>query len=468
LNTFIIETVVGQNWLTEDQILAVQQAVAQDPSLSAIDFLSQQGWLGPDHITWLQQVASHSTQEHNGDAQPVQEATTVDVVEESAPKVFSGVKVKNSPLPPPSSDIETILSGDGALLHLNDYLKLGQHYGASDVHIGVNCPPMMRRHGCLQTMWANAPKLSAAQTERLLMEFITEEQKAHFKELGDLDFCYSIPELGRFRSSVVRQRLGIDGVFRIINTNVKSMDEIGLPQQLKGLTKYHNGLILVTGSVGSGKSTTLAAFVDEINKDRHDHIITLEDPIEYVFKPKTCQITQREVRTHTESFGTALRAALREDPDVIMVGEMRDLETISLAITASETGHLVLGTLHTGSAARTMDRILDVFPVEQQAQIRTMVSGSLRGVISQQLVPLANGQGRALALEILINTPASAALIRDGKTFMLPGVIQTGKKLGCRMMDDSLMQLMENEIITPQDAFDRAEQKAAFRKFLVD
>jgi twitching motility protein PilT len=342
------------------------------------------------------------------------------------------------------------------------------HYGASDVHLGAHSPPMMRRHGCLQVMWPNAPKLTPEQTERILMEFISDAQKEQFKERGDLDFCYEVPDMGRFRTSVVRQRTGIDGVFRIINTRVRTMDELGLPKHLKGLTKYHNGLILVTGAVGSGKSTTLAAFVDEVNKDRHDHIITLEDPIEYVFTPKGCQITQREVHTHTESFANALRASLREDPDVIMVGEMRDLETIQLAITASETGHLVLGTLHTSSAARTLDRVLDVFPVEQQSQIRTMVAGSLRGIISQQLVPRKDGQGRVLAMEVLINTPAASALIRDGKTFMLPGVMQTGKKIGCRLMDDALLELLNDDVITPRDAHDRAEVKALFKEYLTD
>ena len=212
------------------------------------------------------------------------------------------------------------------------------------------------------------------------------------------------------------------------------------------LTRYQNGLILVTGSVGSGKSTTLAALVEQMNMERREHIITLEDPIEYIFEPKGCHITQREVHTHTRSFGAALRGALREDPDVIMVGEMRDLETISLAITASETGHLVLGTLHTGNASRTLDRLLDVFPVDQQEQIRIMVSESLRGIISQQLVPRPDGTGRVLALEMLTNTPAVANVIREAKTFMLPGIIQTGKKQGMQLMDDALASLLDKRV----------------------
>lgn len=280
----------------------------------------------------------------------------------------------------------------------------------------------------------------------------------HLEEQGDVDFAYS-NEHGRFRTSVVRQRLGYDLTFRIISSQLRTMDELGLPENLKLLTQYHNGLVLVTGSVGSGKSTTLAALVQEINRARRDHIITLEDPIEYVIESAGCHVTQREVHTHTKSFANALRGALREDPDVIMVGEMRDLETISLAITASETGHLVLGTLHTANAARTLDRLLDVFPVDQREQIRIMVSESLRGIISQQLVPRADGQGRALALEILMNSPAVANIIRESKTFMLPGVIQTGRRLGMKLMDDSLIELFQAGIITGEEALARAEQK---------
>jgi twitching motility protein PilT len=244
------------------------------------------------------------------------------------------------------------------------------------------------------------------------------------------------------------------------------MEQLGLPPSLKTLTQYHNGLVLITGAVGSGKSTTLAAMVDEVNRHRKDHIITLEDPIEYVFQPAGCQITQREVHAHTESFATALRASLREDPDVIMVGEMRDLETIQLAITASETGHLVLATLHTSNASRTLDRILDAFPVEQQGQIRTMVSESLRGIVSQQLIPRLDGTGRVIALEIMVNTPAVANLIRESKTFMLPGIIQTGKKLGMKLMDDSLIDLVEAGLISPHEAYDRAEQKKLIEPYL--
>jgi twitching motility protein PilT len=349
-------------------------------------------------------------------------------------------------------------NGPGELRHVDEYLAIGQQAGASDVHLGVNAPPIWRLHGILQPIWPDAAKLTSEHTAMLAEGFLGDAQKIQLNERGDADFAYA-NESGRFRTSVVRQRLGIDLVFRIINTAVRTMDELGLPESLKMLTRYQNGLILVTGSVGSGKSTTLAALVEQVNLERREHIITLEDPIEYIFEPKGCHITQREVHTHTRSFSAALRGALREDPDVIMVGEMRDLETISLAITAAETGHLVLGTLHTGNASRTLDRLLDVFPVDQQEQIRIMVSESLRGIVSQQLIPRADGRGRVLALETLTNTPAVANVIREAKTYMLPGIIQTGKKQGMQLMDDALANLRDKGLITAEEAEARTEQK---------
>src|SRR5438874_12335889 len=286
------------------------------------------------------------------------------------------------------------------LSHVDEYLAVGQNGGASDIHLGVNAPPIWRLHGTLQPIWPDAPRLTSNQTLALAEGFLSNLQKTQLNERGDADFAYA-NDVGRYRTSVVRQRLGVDLVFRIINTKVRTMDELGLPEHLKLLTRYQNGLILITGPVGSGNSTTLAALVEQVNLERREHIITLEDPIEYIFEPKGCHITQREVHTHTRSFAAALRGALREDPDVIMVGEMRDLETISLAITASETGHLVLGTLHTGNASRTLDRVLDVFPDDQQEQIRIMVSESLRWFISKQLGLKDDGTGSVLALEVL-------------------------------------------------------------------
>lgn len=352
---------------------------------------------------------------------------------------------------------------------VDDYLKFCIQYDASDLHLATASAPMWRRYGNLSPIWDSPTHRAAALTpedaRRLAYGFLGDAQIKQLETRGDVDFAYS-PGYGRFRASVVQQRLGIDIAFRIINTHLRTIDELGLPDVVRTLIRFHNGLILVTGPVGCGKSTTLSALVDAVNMEREDHIITLEDPIEYVLDSKGCHVNQREVHTHTASFAAALRGALREDPDVIMVGEMRDLETISLAITAAETGHLVLGTLHTGNAPRTLDRVLDVFPTDQRDQIRVMVSESLRGIISQQLIPRADGNGRVMALELLVNTPAVAATIRDGKTFMLPGIMQTGKSVGMITMDDSLRALYSKGLITREECEFRAEDKQIMRNFL--
>ena len=351
------------------------------------------------------------------------------------------------------------------LNHVDDYLQIGIQYECSDVHLATGYPPAWRRFGSLGPIWNDHQPLEAADTERLVKDFLTEDQWEHLQKVGDIDFAYA-SELGRFRASVVNQRLGYEVVFRIISTQIRTMEELQLPiKDIEPLLRYQNGLILVTGAVGSGKSTTLAALVDFINKDREDHILTLEDPIEYVFQSEGCHVNQREVHTHTESFPAALRGALREDPDIIMVGEMRDLETISLALTAAETGHLVLATLHTGDAPRTLDRVLDVFPTDQRDQIRIMVSESLRGIISQQLVPNADGAGRSMALELLVNTPAVAASVRDGKTFMLPGIMQTGKNVGMITMDESLRNLYNKGLITQEEALYRCTDKTMMKSY---
>lgn len=346
--------------------------------------------------------------------------------------------------------------------HVDEYLDLGKQAEASDIHLSVSSPPTCRRYGTLLPMWENAPPLTAENTEALVRGFLDEHQLARLQEIGDVDFAYNNAN-GRYRTSVVRQRLGYDLAFRIISSTLRTLDELGMPKQLKLLTQYNNGLVLVTGPMGSGKTTTLAALVQEINLHRGDHIITLEEPIEYIIPSASCQVTQREVHTHTKSFAAALRGALREDPDVIMVGEMRDLETIQLAISASETGHLVLGTLHTSNAPRTLDRLLDVFPADQRDQIRMMVSESLRGIVSQQLIPRADGQGRAVAMEIMLNSPAIGNVIRESKTFMLPGIIQTGKKAGMILMDESVAELFRQGIITAEEALYRAENKTEMK-----
>jgi len=349
--------------------------------------------------------------------------------------------------------------------HVDQYLQVGIEYECSDIHLPTAYPPAWRRFGQLQPIWEGASNLTAEQTEILARSFLEEKEWNRLQKMGDVDFAYQSPQ-GRFRASVVKQRLGYDICFRIIDTKVRTMKDLGLPiESLLPLTRYQNGLLLVTGSVGSGKSTTLAAITDFINTDRADHILTLEDPIEYIIKSKNCHVNQREVHTHTESFPKALRGALREDPDIIVVGEMRDLETIQLALTAAETGHLVLATLHTGNAPRTLDRILDVFPPDQRAQIRIMVSESLRGIVSQQLIPRIDGAGRELAIELLVNTPAVANCIREGKTYMLPGIMQTGKNVGMITMDDSLREIYIKGKISQEEALFRSEDKVQMRQY---
>jgi len=460
-NEYVLSTAYHSGWITVEQYHAAVAALQAMPHLSAIDFLLEQQIINEGQAEGLRQALNPAT--------PAVEAATVQ----------ADVAVEKSHAPAPTvaapahdgaqtrARVEVTEHGDlPDGFGIAELLRMGYEADASDVHAGVDAPPLMRRHGTLQPLYHGAPILTPANTEALIRTFLSPTQLGVLEKNKGVDFSYQIEGLARFRANVIKQRKGYDSVFRIINTKVRTMEELGLPEGLKVLTQYHNGLVLLTGAVGSGKSTTLAAMVQEINVHRSDHIITLEDPIEYVFVPAGCQITQREVHAHTESFGAALRASLREDPDVIIVGEMRDLETISLAITASETGHLVIATLHTSNAARTLDRVLDAFPVEQQGQIRTMVSESLRGIVSQQLVPKADGTGRVIALEVMVNTPAVANLIRESKTFMLPGVIQVGKKLGMKLMDDSLMELVQQGTITPHEAFDRAEQKKLFEPLL--
>src|SRR5438105_4264069 len=349
------------------------------------------------------------------------------------------------------------------LPHVDRYLQVGQQAGASDIHLGVAAPPIWRVHGILQPMWPDAPILTKEQTMSLAEAFMPEVYKEELNARGDSDFAYE-NDYGRYRVSVVRQRLGIEVIFRLINADVRTMDQLGLPEYLKLLTRYQNGLILVTGSVGSVKSTTLAAMIQQINMERHDHIITLEDPIEYVIASQNCHVSQREVFTHTESFGTALRSALREDPDVIMVGEMRDLETISLAITAAETGHLVFATLHTTDAPQTIDRVIDVFPPEQQAQIRMQLSVTLQAVISQTLLPRVDIGGRIAAFEVMVATPAIRALIREGKTHQLYTDIQTGGQHGMQSLDQHLLALLSERKISFEDALAKTSNPRDFEQ----
>jgi len=332
---------------------------------------------------------------------------------------------------------------------LDDLFGLMKKQSASDLHITSGSPPYLRVHG--EMVKLNFRELNAQEIQSLIFEILTEKQKRQFIENWELDCSYPLEGVGRFRCNVFMQRKGIGAVFRIIPETIKTVAELNLPESLLDLINVHKGLILVTGPTGSGKSTTLAALLDHINRNERAHILTVEDPIEFVHQNQQSLVNQREVSSHTKSFANALRAALREDPDIILVGEMRDLETISLAITAAETGHLVFGTLHTNSAPKTVDRIIDAFPADQQAQIRVMLSESLRGVLAQGLLPRADGQGRAAVLECLVNTTAIANLIREGKTFQIVSSMQLGRQQGMFTFEDSVKDLIKRGLITPKD-----------------
>lgn len=321
---------------------------------------------------------------------------------------------------------------------------------ASDMHLSGGAPPYLRIHG--EMLALDHPPLESPAVQSLVFEILNEKQKRLFVENWELDCSYQLPGVGRFRVNVFMQRRGLGAVFRVIPEKIKTADELGLPRQVLDLIDVPRGLVLVTGPTGSGKSTTLASLLHTINLTRKEHIITIEDPIEFVHENQMALINQREVSSHTKSFSNALRAALREDPDIILVGELRDLETISLAMTAAETGHLVFGTLHTNSAAKTVDRIIDAFPENQQAQIRVMLAESLRGVIAQSLFPRADKPGRIAALEVLVNTHAIANLIREGKTFQVPSAMQTGSDVGMLTFESTVSRLVVEGKISKEDA----------------
>ncbi len=340
---------------------------------------------------------------------------------------------------------------------------------ASDLHLSTGSPPILRIHGELQRV--DFPPLENDALKAMLYEIAPEYKIKTFEETGDVDFGYEIPGVSRFRANFFNQKHGIGAVFRQIPSKVLSFDDFEkmdapLPAVLKKFSMLHKGLVLVTGPTGSGKSTTLAAMVDYCNKNRRDHIITVEDPIEFVHESKNCLVNHREVGVHTQSFSSALRGALREDPDIILVGEMRDLETIELAITAASTGHLVFGTLHTQSAAKTVDRIIDVFPSEQQNKIRATLSEALKGVVAQNLFRRVDKKGRCAALEILVFTTAISNLVREGKTHQIPGMIQVGKRMGNTPLDDSIMDHLKMKRVAPEEAYDKCIDKKKFRPFL--
>src|SRR5580765_518749 len=350
------------------------------------------------------------------------------------------------------------------MARIASFFKLMGEQKASDLHLATNNPPMLRINGDLVRV--DFPPLGNDELKAMVYELAPEGKIKVFEETSDIDFGYEVPGMARYRANFFQQKYGISAVFRLITSTVLTVEQLDLPPVLKKFPMLKKGLILVTGPTGSGKSTTLAAMIDYANLKRQDHIITVEDPIEFVHRSQNCLVQHREVGIHTRSFANALRGALREDPDVILVGEMRDLETIELALTAAATGHLVFGTLHTPSAAKTIDRVIDVFPAAQQNQIRNTLSESLKGVVAQNLFKRIDVKGRVAALEILVVTPAIANLIREAKTFQIPGMLQVGKKYGMQTLDDAIMDLLNKKMISPEDAYDRCLDKAKFRPLL--
>jgi twitching motility protein PilT len=337
--------------------------------------------------------------------------------------------------------------------------------GASDLHLSVGSPPIIRKDGVMQPLDPSAAPLTVDDLGQLLAPIMPEANRKEFTERHDTDFAYEIQGLARFRANGFFDRKGPGAVFRVIPAKILTAEQLGLSPAILQLCHLNKGLVLVTGPTGSGKSTTLCAMVDYINRNRADHLITIEDPIEFVHENKKCLINQREVRTHTSSFKDALRAALREDPDIVLVGELRDLETVAIAIETAETGHLVFGTLHTTTAASTVDRVIDQFPSDRQAQIRIMLSESLRGVIAQNLCRKIGG-GRAAALEVLIATQPVSNLIREGKTFQIPSIMQVGKAAGMVSLNDALMELVAKKVVAPDEAYSKAVDKSGFESLL--
>src|SRR3954452_24524037 len=343
---------------------------------------------------------------------------------------------------------------------LLDVLKLK----ASDLHLTAGSPPMVRQKGRLGAL--DYPALSPQQTREIIYSILTNDQRKKLENEWQIDFAYSIPGQGRFRVNAYFQRASLGAAFRLIPNEMPALEELCLPAVLRDFTKRPRGFVLVTGPTGSGKSTTLAAMIDVINKERHEHIMTIEDPIEFLHHHKSCVVNQREIGSDAQTFSLGLKAALRQDPDVILVGEMRDLDTIATALTAAETGHLVFATLHTQDTAQTVDRIVDVFPPSQQDQVRVQLSVALQGIATQQLLPTADGKGRVLAAEVLVPTPAVRNLIREGKTHQIYSAIQTGASFGMQTMDTALAELVRRNVITRELAEARSSSPDELRRLL--
>jgi twitching motility protein PilT len=382
-------------------------------------------------------------------------ATATPPLPQSAPPVQRVETERPEPAKMPSLNVTATSSR--ALEKIESLLRTLVGNKASDLHLRAGAPPMLRLNGEIALI-PNEAALSSSDIDEMLSAVMLEQNRDEFKEINDTDFAHEIPGIARFRGNALRDRKGTGAVFRAVPASVVTVEQMGISQEVQRLCHLTKGLVLVTGPTGSGKSTTLCALIDLINRSRSDHVITIEDPIEFVHESKKCLITQRHVGVHTSSFRHALRAALREDPDIVLVGELRDLETVSMAIETAETGHLVFGTVHTSTAVSTVDRVIDQFPPDRQAQIRVMLSESLKGVISQVLCKKIGG-GRVAAREIMLSTPSVSNLIREGKTFQLPSVLQTSRRLGMVTMNDALIDLVDSKQVEPQEAYLKATDK---------
>jgi len=434
---------VHHKLVTVEQVIecmAEQRTGAGSPPIGEI--LVQKGYLSPQRLQQLLEAQKRMLDRHRGSGRAPLRAAPTPAVEPDAAAASS--PAASTPVasegPPRSRDVSA----------LDQMLRDAVAKGASDVHLHSGVPLQLRVAGSLSPL--DGGPLDPERARKLLMPALSDEQCARLESAGQVDLCHAMDGLGRFRVNVYRQQAGLDAVLRFVPPQPPSLAELGLPPELAKLTEHRQGMVLVTGPSGCGKTSTLAAMVDLINGDRAEHILSIEDPIEYVHTSKSCLVNQRSVGPHTGSFARALRAALREDPDVIVIGELRDLETISLALTAAETGHFVLATLHTGGAIRTLNRLIGSFPANQQSQVRTMLSESIKAVVSQRLVPKADGSGRAPAVETLVVTKAVGNLIRENKTFQIQSILQTGSRQGMCTLDQSLTRLVSEGVVTREEA----------------
>jgi len=438
---FVDKVIQKNNLIPPDQLEKAKKLLIQHPELQLLDILVRTKLVSEKHAALIQNKFNSQFKQETAHT-PAPAATP------------TPAQPKTTPPSEPPPEISTSSKLSSELMKnaesLEAFLHEARNHDASDLYICVNSPPIIRKHGKL--IHFDHPPFTPEETKKILFHGLTEDQQNQLNNNLSIELCLEFPDHGRYRSCFLKQRLGWEGSFRIISKTIPKFENLGLPDHIKKFADYTQGLVLVTGPGGAGKSSTLAAMIDLINQKRPEHIITLEDPIEFKYHPVKSHISQREVGTHTKSFSNALRAALREDPDVILIGELRDYETASLAVTAAETGHLVFSTLHTIDAAQTVMRLLDFFPPNQQNQIRAMVSESLRGIICQRLVPRANEQGRVVALEIMFNVSSISSLIRDNKIFQIKNMIRINQSKGMQIMDNAIKELLQNQLIETNEA----------------